>query len=412
MTYTYEEVLDRINNARRFGKIPGAEATRRMLEQTGHPEKGIPFVHVAGTNGKGSVCAFLSSVLKEAGKKVGTFTSPHLIDFRERIAVNGRMIPEDEVCRIGNMLLWEEFGVEPAMFDYCLVMALIYFKEQNCDIMVIETGLGGRLDSTNAIGVPEAAVITRIGLDHTAILGGTVEEIAAEKAGIIKTGCPLVVQRQTSEAYRVIKDRYLQANQNVPEAEENFFAVSDGEIALAKQLNLRMNGVHQLENAASALLASRILLARESEKNDVDGVIRRGLERAFWQGRMEILLENPFFMVDGAHNADGARALADSLAAMYPGEKFHLIMGVMADKDYESMVKIMLPLAIDFTTFTPEDGRALKGRELAARVRAYGVRAEEKSRLDDVIGSLCTDAKNVAFGSLYFIGSVKSHIRL
>lgn len=191
--YSYEEVLDQIENGRRFGNRPGVEITGIMLEQMGQPQNGTPFIHVAGTNGKGSVCAFLTSVFRETGLKVGTFISPHLIDFEERIMVDGRQISREDVTRIGNVLLEQEFGVTPTMFDYCVLMAVLYFKEQNCDLVIMETGLGGRLDSTNALGNPVVSVITRIGYDHMNILGNTIEEIAQEKAGIIKAGVPVVI---------------------------------------------------------------------------------------------------------------------------------------------------------------------------------------------------------------------------
>ena len=159
--YSYEEVLDQIENGRRFGNRPGVEITGIMLEQMGQPQNGMPFIHVAGTNGKGSVCAFLTSVFREAGLKVGTFISPHLIDFEERIMIDGRQISREDVTRIGNVLLEQEFGVTPTMFDYCVLMAVLYFKEQNCDLVIMETGLGGRLDSTNALGNPVGVRIVR-----------------------------------------------------------------------------------------------------------------------------------------------------------------------------------------------------------------------------------------------------------
>ena len=177
----------------------------KMFKQMGQPQNGMPFIHVAGTNGKGSVCAFLTSVFREAGLKVGTFISPHLIDFEERIMVDGRQISREDVTRIGNVLLEQEFGVTPTMFDYCVLMAVLYFKEQNCDLVIMETGLGGRLDSTNALGNPVVSVITRIGYDHMNILGNTIEEIAQEKAGIIKAGVPVVIAPQESEALAVLQ---------------------------------------------------------------------------------------------------------------------------------------------------------------------------------------------------------------
>ena len=192
VSYSYEEVIDIIQNSRRFGNLTGSEITKIMLETLEHPEEGMPYIHVAGTNGKGSVSAFLCAILKEAGLKTGMFTSPHLVDFRERIQINDEMISKEDVHRLGNLLLAQNFGVQPTMFDYCLAMALLYFKEQQCDVIVLETGLGGKYDSTNAVGTPAVSVITKIGMDHMAILGNTLVEIAGEKAGIIKAGTKLV----------------------------------------------------------------------------------------------------------------------------------------------------------------------------------------------------------------------------
>ena len=210
--YSYEEVVDIIQNTRRFGNMTGYEVSKRMLEQLGNPQSGIPFVHVAGTNGKGSTTAFLCKILEQTGKKVGMFTSPHLICFEERIRINGVYISQEDVTRLGNLLLDTSFDVSPTMFDYCLVMAVLYFKEQQCDIMVMETGIGGRYDSTNALGVPELAIITKIGFDHTAILGDTLEEIAGEKAGIMKAGCPVVTSEQQPPASEVLLQNFREVN--------------------------------------------------------------------------------------------------------------------------------------------------------------------------------------------------------
>lgn len=191
---TYEEVLDQIEHQRRFGNRPGAEVSALMLEKLGRPQQNMSVIHIAGTNGKGSVSAFLCSILKEAGIRTGMFTSPHLVDFRERICVDGQMISREEVTKLGNMLLEENFGTVPTMFDYCLAMALLYYRDRQCQAAVIETGLGGRLDSTNAIGAPDVTVVTKIGYDHMAVLGDTLDKIAAEKAGIIKKGTKLVLE--------------------------------------------------------------------------------------------------------------------------------------------------------------------------------------------------------------------------
>lgn len=410
-TYQYEEVMDKINNARRFGKQPGVIVMQSVLEQLNMKQHGIPYIHVAGTNGKGSVCAFLSSIFKEAGYKVGTFISPHLMDFEERIMVNGQMISKEEVTRIGNFLLQESFDVELTMFDYCLAMALIYFQKQKVDLMVIETGLGGRLDSTNALGTPQIGVITKIGFDHTAILGDTLTSIAREKAGIIKMGCPMVFEQQEKEVMEVLCSTFYAKNATKADKEKDLYMVSEQEISYTKELQLKLPGVHQWENAAAAMLAAKAYLKAQGSNRDseIDAIVQRGLERASWPGRMEVLSDNPFFMADGAHNGHGVHALVESLTYMYPGEKFCFFMGVMADKDYEQMVQEMLPLAKCFYTYTPESTRALQSSKLAAFINDKGIPAKACDTFEELLDHLSKSDKNIAFGSLYFIGDLKQY---
>lgn len=401
--YTYEEILEKIENARRFGNLPGVEVSRKMLEILGEPQKGIPYVHIAGTNGKGSTSAFLTSILQRAGKKVGTFTSPHLVDFRERITVNGTMIPKEDVKRIGNQLLNIDFGVSATMFDYCMVMAVLYFKEQNCDITIMETGLGGKLDSTNALGIPEVAIITKIGFDHMAILGNTLAEIAAEKAGIIKKGSYVVIETQEPEADQVLVQAAQQA--------DGFYEITKEDIEQASKLEMRLLGVHQWENAAAAIRAAEYLLSDTGMQSEY---ICEGVKEARWPGRMEILSREPFLMVDGAHNGHGVLALRDSLRFLYPEERFHFIMGVMADKDYEIMVTELLPLAIDFVTVTPESSRALQGEELARVIEKKGIHAKNCISVQEALRPWIEPKQNaslvdktICFGSLYFIGEIE-----
>ncbi len=400
--YTYDEVLERMNQARRFGNLPGVEVTKQMLEKLGNPEKGIPYIHVAGTNGKGSVCAFLTSILRKAGKKVGTFTSPHLVNFEERIVVNGSQISKEAVTRFGNQLLGTDFQVTPTMFDLCLVMAILYFKEQQCDIMVIETGLGGRLDSTNALGKPEVCVITKIGYDHTAILGDTLTQIATEKAGIIKAGCPVVIEGQEQEVINIIYQSFCQRNKD----QSLFFVVKDHHLAEIEHWRIQISGVHQKENAAAAMLAAKLYLSQSMKEQLCVPLLKAGIEAATWPGRMDILSQNPFFMVDGAHNSNGVKALAQSLREMYPAERFHFIMAVMADKDYEEMIEEILPIAIDFATVTPESERALQAEELLKCIQKKGIPAKAFHSVEECLQNLSPEGKNVAFGSLYFIGEI------
>lgn len=419
---TYEEVLDQIEHQRRFGNRPGAEVSALMLEKLGRPQQNMSVIHIAGTNGKGSVSAFLCSILKEAGIRTGMFTSPHLVDFRERICVDGQMISREEVTKLGNMLLEEDFGTVPTMFDYCLAMALLYYKDRQCQAAVIETGLGGRLDSTNAIGVPEVTVVTKIGYDHMAVLGDTLDKIASEKAGIIKKGTKLVLESQEKDAMDVLletaeKEAVTEIKiadmHDVTECRyENgrqYFSYQK-----YKNLEMAMLGVHQYENAAAAILAAEIFLKdRGISDEKAEYYIREGIKKTRWEGRMEILSREPFFMVDGAHNGNGVAALAESLRTLFPGEKFHFVMGVMADKNYEEMIEELLPLALDFKTVTVESERALAAQELSEKIRAKGIcDAGLLHSFDELMpGRLDVAHKTIAFGSLYFVGEIEKYFQ-
>ncbi len=412
---TYEEVIESIQSKRRFGNLSGAEITNILLEKLHHPETGIPFIHIAGTNGKGSISAFLCAILKEAGLKVGMFTSPHLVDFRERIQINGEMISKEDVHRLGNMLLDMDLEVHPTMFDYCLAMALLYYKEQHCDVMILETGLGGKLDSTNAVGTPEVSVIAKIGFDHMAILGNTLPAIAGEKAGIIKAGTKLICESQDKEVEQVFINQAKAVGAKSIRIVDMAEIKGKGQIFSAydyENLTLQMLGVHQYENATAALLAAEAFLEDRMAKEERTAAIRQGIAKATWQGRMELVWKEPFFLVDGAHNPQGVHALQTSLAALYPGEKFHFLMGVMADKDYEDMIAEMLPLAIDFTTVTVGSDRSLSAKNLAECIAKKGIPAYSKDSLEEALEDITKNRqeKTVAFGSLYFIGEIKEKV--
>ncbi len=405
---TYEEVIRQIENTHRFGNLPGVEVMEHVLKQLAGINGKLPFVHIAGTNGKGSVCAFMTEIFRKSGLKAGAFISPHVVVFEERISVNGQMISREDVARLGNKLLDTDFGVNLTMFDYCLAMALMYFTEQDCDIMVIETGLGGRLDSTNAIGLPLATVITKIGYDHVAILGDKLGDIAREKAGIIKTGSRVFSEQQEEEAEAVIRDA-------ADKCQVQLTFVTKEEIEAASKYNLRLLGVHQWENAAVAKLAAEYVLEKFINAAVTDGnklkknepEIISALRETVWQGRMEILSQKPFFMVDGAHNGHGVLALRDSLKTLYPCEKFHMIMAVMADKDYKAMVEELLPYAEDFVAVNMDNSRALQAKDLAEFINSRGVKADCVDSVEEALKTLRADTKNLAFGSLYFIGEIK-----
>lgn len=427
---TYEQVVETIVNSRRFGRYSGVEVMAEMLKALGDPQKGMRLIHIAGTNGKGSVSAFLCEILREAGLCVGVFTSPHLMDFRERICVDGRMIEREAVERLGRELLVRRFSKEPSMFDICLAMALLYFREQQCDVVILETGLGGSLDATNAVGVPEVSVITKIGYDHMEILGNTLEEIAEQKAGIIKKGTDVVLESQTTGVLAVLLDAAERAGARACHviAPEEFLqrCYQDGTQSFVYgdygKLQMRMLGLHQYENAAAAAVAAEQFLKNGKfserieaqitgeDKNDrIKAFIRNGIFKTRWQGRMELLRSEPFFMVDGAHNSSGIEALRESLACLFPGERFHFMMGVMADKDYESMVELLLPLAAEFTAVGVQTERALGAEALAAFIRTKGIPAVSAANLAaGMERAECAAHKTIAVGSLYFIGEIEA----
>lgn len=410
----YEDAIHIIEQKRRFGSLPGICAGRQLLAAVGNPQKDLAFIHIAGTNGKGSTAAFLRAVLEEAGIRTGLFTSPHILDFTERIQAGGRQIPKEDAQRIGKMLLTLDLDISPAMFDYCLAMALIYFKEQSCGAVVLETGLGGRLDATNAIDAPLVSIITEIGYDHTQILGGTLAEIASEKAGILKKGTRVVLSCQKREARDVLIQRCKSLGIPCKIVErEKIIRTKDGFSYPGECVyRTKLLGVFQQENAMAAVFAAKELAACGYPVTQE--AICRGIASAEWGCRMEILCRHPFLLLDGAHNPSGARALAKSLRQLFPGEKFRFIMGVMADKDYRGMAKEILPLAHCVTAVTVQNSRTLPGEELAAYVRGFGIEACAGKSLCEVFAPFLEKEKNapgpmrtIAFGSLYFAGDVK-----
>ncbi len=395
---TFEEVVFEIENKRRFGKACGREVTEELMELLGYPEAGMEIIHIAGTNGKGSVSAFVSSILKIHAKesginfKVGTFTSPHLIDFTERIMVDGKQIPQADATRLGEMLLQQKTRLEPTMFDYCLAIALLYFKEQGVRYVVLETGLGGSKDSTAGLStVPVVSAITSIGFDHTAILGNTLAEIAAEKAGIIKKGTSLVIGQMPSEASDVIVKK--------AQACDVLYTFAD---ELNKDVKLGLFGAYQRKNAAVAVEIVRFLNLDIKEQT-----IFSGLEQACWRGRMEIVSKEPFVLVDGAHNPQGVKALKDSLVEAFKGEKFTFIMAVMADKDYKEMAELVKDISKRVYACSLEYSRALQCRELAEILTQKGFDAKYCDSYQEAIKAAKEyDEKIIVFGSLYFIGEV------
>jgi dihydrofolate synthase/folylpolyglutamate synthase len=385
---TYQEIVTIIDNKNKFGTLCGRDITSRLLERLGHPEMGLDIIHIAGTNGKGSVAAFVSSILQAASFassdkfKVGLFTSPHLIKHTERIQVDGVQIPEEAVVRLGSQLLAMDLDFEPTMLDYWMVMAILYFKEQGVKYAVLETGLGGTLDSTNGLAqAPLVCAITSIGLEHTQYLGDTVEKIAGEKAGIIKPSVPVVIGEMPLGAKQVIMDRCKNLGCEFTEATE-----------LSADVKLGLFGKYQRKNAAVAFEIAKLL-------NIPEAAILQGFADASWPGRMQIVSKSPFVMVDGAHNPSGVQALYDSLVYEFPNEQFSFIMAVMADKDYRQMLNILRPIASRIYTVRMDMKRALDVDKMPDTVHfdSYEKALEAAESFREKI---------IVCGSLYFIAQV------
>ncbi len=395
----------------------GLERTRELLRRLGDPHKRLKYVHVAGSNGKGSVCAMLDAVLRAAGYRTGLYTSPYIQEFCERIRLDGQNIPGEELARLTERVkaAAEEMDDHPSQFELVTALGMLYFAEQRCDIVVLEVGMGGALDSTNVIDAPEAAVITNIGLEHTEYLGSTLEAIAATKAGIIKHGCHAVCYDGAPEVTAVVRN--VCAEQDVPLREVRFSELEplsqslDGQRFLWKgrEYRLALLGAHQPRNAATVLETVDAL--RERGWRISEDAVRTGLAGVKWPARLEVMRREPLFLIDGGHNPQCAEALAESLRTLLSGQKAVFLLGVLADKDYPRMMESVLPLAQEFVCLTPLSDRALPAEELASYLRRQGAKA---TACADILTGLqvAFDAAGArgavaAFGSLYLVGAVR-----
>lgn len=424
-----------INEPRWMESRLGLDRVRDLLDRLGRPQDKLRFVHVAGTNGKGSTCAYLASILQAAGLRTGLFTSPYLITFEERIRVDGANITLDELTET-TLLVKEQAEAmpdHPTEFELMTAVALTHFARCACDIVVLEVGLGGRLDSTNVIAAPDVAVIARIGLDHTKLLGTTLGAIAGEKAGIIKPGSRVVTWPQEPEALAAVEAAAASCGDPMTMPDFARLQVDDVEwdapggptrpFSYGRHAHLRTKllGTYQPANASLAIEAAEALCACGWSISDE--AIASGIAAAAWPGRFEIVQAGegePAIVVDGGHNPQGAQALADSLRDVFPGRKPVFIIGVLEDKDYPAMLETVLPLGSAFVTVTPDNPRALPAANLARAVRWTGqdmlgcsacvspavardmADALAKAReLAGPQGLIC------AFGSLYSVGALK-----
>ena len=436
--------IEYINTPRWLTSRLGLDRTRELLDRLGRPQDSLRFVHVAGTNGKGSTCAFLSSILVAAGYRTGLFTSPYIETFYERIRVNGENISDDDLTwatlrvRDAAEAMEAEGGEHPTEFELMTAVALVHFARVKCDIVVLEVGLGGRLDSTNVIDAPEVAVIAPIALDHTNLLGSTLAEIAHEKAGIIKPSSAVVSWPQDAEAMEVIRAKAAECGceLHIPDFDE----LSVGEVSSPSEANAdmgggarvprrafayrgtryatRLLGTYQPSNAALAIEAAYALRLRGW--NVPDQAIAKGIAATVWPARFELLDQPqgcPRVVVDGGHNPQGAGVLAASLRDVFSGERPVFLIGVLADKDYRHMLDRVASLGCAFVCVTPPNPRALSAHDLAQAIReAIGSESpasiEEASDFPDAVHRARelagADGLICAFGSLYSVGDVKA----
>lgn len=400
----------------------GLDRTRELLEKLGNPQNDLKFIHVAGSNGKGSVCAMLSSVLMESGLKVGLYTSPYLSDFTEQLRVNGENILGEELFEIVEKVkpVAESMEEHPSRFEILTAVGMLYFKKKNCDIVVLEVGLGGALDSTNVIPAPEVAVIMNIGLEHCEYLGNTIEEIAKNKAGIIKKGCDCVVYNGDKRAVDLFID--CCKNKNVPITVSDFNSISDAKITIDgiefskgehKGVELPLIGSHQIYNASVAIDVISVLNKRGYNISKDD--IYNGLSKVSWPARFEVLSREPLFILDGAHNPQCAQALSDTLGALFSNDKkFTLLMGVLADKDLDAILKSMMPFAKEVVCVTPNSIRALEGKDLAGKIdKEYSIPTEVCDSIKEGIQKAISKGSSVvAFGSLYMAGEIRDNFTI
>ena len=464
----YEECLQYISEIPWTSRKVGLHRIKALLEALGRPDKDLKFIHVAGTNGKGSVCAMLDAVLRAAGLRTGLFTSPHLEKYNERMKVDGKDISDKEFAEVISKVRTAANTLDesPSEFEVLTAAGLQWFKKKKCDIVILEVGLGGEFDSTNVIEHKELAIITPIGFDHTAILGNTLGEIASAKAGIITKDCDVICSRQSREGLiandyplrEVVKSKMeilnvisakcmeMHAKLHIPDT-FGFKLISkdiDGQVFKSRYYDepLRLNfiGEYQLLNVLTVLEAVKVLnkcgrlnligtsnnkgkqgknlnkpgSGKAVKKNIIisEKAVRKGLETVTWAARFEVLNRNPVFILDGAHNEHGIDAAVDALRWLFGDKKITYILGILSDKNIDAMLLKLYSNAKNFITLTPESSRALAGEKLAERLRGAGFTAVNfdtpKEAVEYALGKASeTDDVICSLGSLYLAGNIR-----
>lgn len=425
----YHESIQYLEEEIGFASCPGLDRITDLMEKLGNPEKKLKVIHIAGTNGKGSATALLCSILQEAGYCTGGYTSPHLASYNERFMINGREISDEAFARIltktkeACMQLKAEGKDVPTLFEVITGAAFLYFAEEGVDIAVIEVGLGGKYDATNIIETPMLSVIMSISMDHTDFLGDTIEQIAEEKAGIIKKSCPVVLYSQEDLVYNIVKQR-------ADSLKAPLYCPKDAKITISSQtldgtvfdvkspsfaydnLFLPLLGQHQIQNCVTILEACQII--KKCGFALTEHQIRLGISKTFWAGRMEVCRKQPLVILDGAHNVDGIRRLAESMDAYFKNKKITLVLGVLGDKEYEKMAELILPFAHQVVFTEPHSDRKLDAQKLANIVTRKELPFYIEPELENAYQKALkiTDENGIILccGSLYMIGALRSYI--
>ena len=419
----YEEALEYIHSVNWTFCNLGLSRIRTLCEQLGNPQNELKFIHVAGTNGKGSVSAMLESVLRRAGYKTGLYTSPYIKCFNERMRVNGESIANDELAELTELIrpIAEAMEEKPTEFELITAVAFEYFRRHRCDVVVLEVGLGGRLDSTNVIEKSLLSIITGVDFDHTKLLGDTRQKIAAEKAGIIKKGCPvlyggvsasvgrvitMIAEHRGAPLYSVDRRKFELRSMTLDGTSFDFGELCD--------VRLSLLGSHQIGNVQTVMTALEILSGEGI--HIPEEAIREGLTEVRWPARFEKLSVDPLIIYDGAHNPQGIRALVRSLSHYFPDQKLHIISGVMADKDYGEMVELLRPIAYQaFTVTPPDNARSMQAKDYAAVFTRNQIPVTSCETLTDAVeGALAAARENgmpiICLGSLYLYKPLSEEI--
>lgn len=418
-------VIALVNTNRGNGKKKNLRRMQLLMEKLGNPQKKLKFVHVAGTNGKGTTSAFTASILKEAGLKTGLYTSPHLEVINERIRVNNQLISDDAFIEVTEKVepfvseVEQELDETLYSFEILTAVAITYFADLECDIVVLETGIGGRLDSTNVIDTPEVAVITSIGIDHVKILGDSVEEIAKEKAGIIKEKGSVIVYPAEKNIQEIFSDKIQNMNASLKIINKEDIELIETSINSQvfhykdiSHLSTKMIGEHQLINASLAIEACKLLHIKGF--NVSDEAIRLGIQKTFWTGRMEKLSEEPLVFIDGAHNKQGVEVLRRNLTSLFPDKRITFVVGMMKDKNYITMIELMKDIASQFLLVSPDEWRGFDPIKVQQVLKEKRIEAQAKQSISEIVQYIESESSQdeiiVAFGSLYLVGDLKKKL--